>query len=713
VKGAPASAAWQQVARLRPHLRAHLRVHVHTYRGQPWYVVEDPVANRFHRFDGSAYALIRMLDGERSVEEAARAASAMGSDSAQAETITLMARLHAADLLASGLPPSTEALLTRVEGAAKARRQRGMLSPLSLRVPLMDPDHLLTRTLPLVRGLYSMPGLVVWMLLVLSGALLAVEHWQALSLHFETRALDPRNLALIWVLYPVVKVMHELGHGYAVKRWGGAVHEVGVVLLVFTPVPYVDATASTAFADKRRRMLVAGAGIMVELALGAVAMLAWLHLAPGLARDIAFNVMLIGAGSTLLFNGNPLLRFDGYHVLADALEIPNLGSRSSRYLMYLGQRYLLGVADAASPVTAPGERAWLVSYGIAAAVYRTAVLFAIAIYVAGRMFFIGVVLAVWVLAAQLLLPLVRLVSFLASSGRARGRRLRGVAVSAGVTGVTAGLLLLVPVGAATHAEGIVQAPDGSEVRAGTEGIVVEVRVLDGQGVREGDALLVLEDPLLVAEVRRLEWRVREIERLHTRATLVERVKGQVLEGERRQAQADLDDARARLSRLVVRSPASGTVRITTPGDLPGRFVSQGDLIALVVRPGDAVARVVVPQDDAARVRAESAQVAVRLASLPGVTLPAQLVREIPAATDRLPFRSLGSLGGGRIHVDSRDDSGLRTLDRVFQFEIALPGSALAYRPGTRVHVRFRHLARPLANQWYRQVRQLFLARFAV
>ena len=144
---------------------------------------------------------------------------------------------------------------------------------------------------------------------------------------------------------------------------------MGVMLLVFTPVPYVDATASTAFSDKYRRMVVAGAGIMVELLLAAVAMWAWAGLAPGLARDAAFDVMLIGAGSTLLFNGNPLLRFDGYHVLADAVEIPNLGIRSNRYLLYLGQRWLLGLRDVRSPVTTPGERPWLIVYGIASAIY--------------------------------------------------------------------------------------------------------------------------------------------------------------------------------------------------------------------------------------------------------------------------------------------------------------------------------------------------------
>jgi putative peptide zinc metalloprotease protein len=699
------------VAALRPRLRDGLRVHVHRYRAQPWYVIEDPVANRFHRFDAAAFALVRLLDGERTVAEAA-ATAADGEVPAPGDVVLLVSRLHAADLMATGLPPATEALLDRVQRAARARMQRGLLSPLSIRVPLLDPDAFLTRSLPLVRGLYTAPGFVVWLLAVIAAALLAAEHWSALELHFETRALDPRNVALMWVLYPLVKVVHELGHGYAVKRWGGAVHEVGVVLLVFTPVPYVDATASTAFADKRRRMLVAGAGIMVELVLSAGAMLAWLHLAPGLARDAAFNVMLIGAGSTLLFNGNPLLRFDGYHVLADALEIPNLATRANRYLAYLGQRWLLGLEDAPSPVTAPGERPWLLAYGIASALYRTVVLFVIALYIAGRMFFIGVVLALWVLAAQLLLPLARLIGFLARGPRMRGRRVRGIGAAAGVAAALAGVVL-VPVGAATHAEGVVQAPRGSEVRAGVDGIVARVLVADGQPVASGEPLLELEDPLLASEARRLEWRLREIERLHARASLEERVKGQMLEGEREQARADLDDARARRARLVVRSPAAGTVSIDRPASLPGRFVRRGELLAMVAGPAGAVARVVVPQADAARVRGATGELGVRLASLPGVTLPARLVREIPAATDRLPARALGSRGGGSIHVDARDRSGLQALDRVFQFELALPGSALAYRPGTRVHVRFRHPPEPLGTQWYRQLRQLFLARFQV
>src|SRR6185503_545443 len=128
-----------------------------------------------------------------------------------------------------------------------------------------------------------------------------------------------------------------------------------IMLLVLSPVPYVDASSAWAFQDKRKRMMVGAAGIAVELFLGSLALFVWLAVEPGAVRAVAYNVMLISGVSTLLFNGNPLLRFDGYYVLADAIEIPNLGTRANRYLGYLFQRYVLGVPDAESPAQSAGE----------------------------------------------------------------------------------------------------------------------------------------------------------------------------------------------------------------------------------------------------------------------------------------------------------------------------------------------------------------------
>ena len=256
------------------------------------------------------------------------------------------------------------------------------------------------------------------------GAVLAASHWTDLTENIADRVLAPQNLLLLWFVYPVVKVFHELGHAYAVRKWGGEVHDIGIMLLVFTPVPYVDASAASGFRDKRHRMVVGAIGIAVELFLGSLALFVWLNVEPGVVSAIAYNVMLISGVSTLLFNGNPLLRFDGYYVFSDAIEVPNLGARSNRYLGYLFQRYVLRIKDAISPADTRGERSWMMAYGIASFVYRVFIMFVIIMFIAGKFFFVGVLLAIWAIATQVFMPIGKSVSFLFTNpalGRQRGR----------------------------------------------------------------------------------------------------------------------------------------------------------------------------------------------------------------------------------------------------------------------------------------------------
>ena len=189
-----------------------------------------------------------------------------------------------------------------------------------MRINLFDPTRLLDVLLPLCGWLFSRAGLVIWLLLSTWATLVGLRHGDALLQHGSSRLIDPLNLLLLWAGYPIVKLLHELGHGLALRRWGGNARELGVVFLVFFPVPYIDGSAATSFPDKYRRMAVGAAGIMVEVALAALALMVWLHVQPGLVRDIAFNTMTIAGVSTLLFNGKPLLRFDGYYVLADAVK---------------------------------------------------------------------------------------------------------------------------------------------------------------------------------------------------------------------------------------------------------------------------------------------------------------------------------------------------------------------------------------------------------
>ena len=176
-------------------------------------------------------------------------------------------------------------------------------------------------------------------------------HWQELSSDVTDRVLSTENLFLLAFIYPFSRLFHEFGHAYAVKRWGGEVHEMGVMLIVFMPLPYVDASWSSAFPEKSRRMFVGAAGIMVDIFLASAAIIVWVLAEPGAVRAVAYNVIFVAGLSTLLLNGNPLLRFDSYYILADFLEIPNLADRANKYLGYLIKRYLLRIKDSISSRT--------------------------------------------------------------------------------------------------------------------------------------------------------------------------------------------------------------------------------------------------------------------------------------------------------------------------------------------------------------------------
>jgi len=333
--------------------------------------------------------------------------------------------------------------------------------------------------------------------LALAGSLAAAMHWGELREHAVTRMGTARYLLLAWASYPFVKLLHELAHGLAVRRWGGEVHEFGVTFLVLTPMPYVDASAATAFRDRWRRLMVSAAGILVELALAAAAVLVWLAVQPGLVRDVAFVLLVVCVASSLLFNGNPLLRFDGYHVLCDLLETPNLAMRSHAYWVHLLRR-LLGAA-APAPAMGRGERKWMLAYSPMSWGYRLIISTALVLWLAEKSAALGwlsaALLAVYVVARPALATAQAVwQSFPAGTPRRRA----GLAI-----GVAAGLLGLaffaLPVPSTVTVQGVVWAPERATVRAETEGFVAEVLARDGQRIEPGTPLVVLAEPGLLAE----------------------------------------------------------------------------------------------------------------------------------------------------------------------------------------------------------------------
>lgn len=709
------SPSWYRVASLTPRLRSHAKLHRHQYRGQTWYVLQDCSNERFHRFSPAAFSFIGLMDGQRSVQEILDLSSSRLGDQAptQPEVVQLLSQLHAADVLQCDIPPDTAELLDRYEKQQQRKWQRRLMNFFAWQFPLIDPERFLQQFASLVRPFFSWWGALLWCLIVVPAAFVGGAHWSELTTNLIDRMTTPQNLVLLWFLFPVIKALHEFGHAFAVKVFGGEVHEMGIMLLVLSPVPYVDASASSAFSNKWQRAIVGAAGMIVELVLAAIAVYVWVSVEPGSVRTLAYNTILIAGISTVVFNANPLLRFDGYYILADFLEIPNLRQRANTYLGYVCERYLFGRDDAQPPHATTGERAWFVTYAVSSFLYRIVVVFAILLYLTDQLFVLGVLFAVLTAFTWFVLPFSKGVKYLFTSPRIRRVRGRAVAVSMAMTAVIVFVLALIPAPFRTRAEGVVWIPDEAIVRAEVDGFVERVVATPGSSVQPGALLVVCRDLSVDTDVKVLEAQLREIKARIREQMVDDLVKAKMLEEEERYIEERLARARERQEELVIRSKTGGTFVLPKSDDLPGRFVKRGDVLAHVVDLSTITVRTVVDQNDIDLIRHEIRGVQVRLAERLAEPMTAMVKRLVPAASEDLPSPALGSEGGGQVPLDPHDSKGQKALKKLFQVDLELPAQHGVLNVGGRVYVRFDHGWDSLVAQWYRQGRQLFLARFNV
>jgi putative peptide zinc metalloprotease protein len=715
MSGSIYSASWYRVSALKPELRSHTDIHRHHYRGELWYVLQDRASGKHHRFTPATHFVIGLMDGQRSVDSIwHKAVEHLGDDApTQDEVIGLLGQLHSSDVLRCDVSPDALELFRRYRKQRKAFWKQRFGSPLSVRIPLWDPDRFLRKTMHLVKPLFGWLGASIWLITVAYACVQAGIHWDEITGDIVDKAMAPENLVALFLVYPFVKALHELGHAYAVRNWGGEVHELGIMFLVFMPVPYVDASAAWSFRDKRKRMLVGAAGIIVEVFLASIALLVWISVEPGNVRTVAYSVMLIGGVSTVLFNGNPLLRFDGYHIFADAVEVPNLGNRSNAYLTYLLQRYVLRVRNATSPVSAPGERFWLPVYGIAALLYRMLIMLAIVVFVATKFFFIGVLIAIWSIVTVFVLPIWKSIKFFTSSpvlARQRGRATRSGLVALAILVLVLGVF---PAPLRTQIEGVVWLPEEGMVRVKTAGNVARIIAARDSYVDIGDPLFELEDPFLPVRVELLESRLEELELTLAFYRDNDQVMARNTREQITEVRKNLALARERQDELIVRAPASGVFVVPADGDLPGRFMRQGELIAYILDSNEFLVRAVVPQHAIALVRQNTNAVELRVAGAVAEVVDSSVDRHVPGALNQLPNAALGSMGGGDIAVDPRANDSLTTFEGVFQVDLSLPSQAAGDFVGTRVFVKFDHGTEPVAKQIYRGMRRLLLNKFNV
>ena len=709
------SSSWYRVAGIRPRLRNHAQIHRHVYRGGVWFVLQNHSTGKFHRFTPVANLIIGLMDGQRTLQEIWDIAVHRLGDEVptQDEVVKLLSDLHRADVLLSDAPPDLHELQKRHRKHGRMRLKQYIGNPLSLRIPLFDPDRMLDRLLPFVKPLFGWGGALAWLLVVGAALVLGAMHWQALSSGAIDHIFSIENLLLIWFVFPLIKLLHEFGHAFAIKNDGGEVHEMGIMLLVLMPIPYVDASSATAFRDKRSRMRVGAAGMLVELFIAALAMVAWVYLEPGTVRAIAYNVIMVAGISTVLFNGNPLLRFDGYYILSDYLEIPNLGQRANDYLGYLTNRYLFGVEGGNAPNATLGERRWFVAFGVASFMYRMFMMVTIALLVASQFFFIGVLLAIWAVATMLLLPVGKKLQYLFSGPRLESHRRRALAVTGLIVAIVVVLLGVLPVPSSTRTEGVIWAPEEAQVRSTVDGFISKVIAAPGQRVQRGDVLIECEDPELQARTRVLQAQLNELEAKYNAFLSSKRVQADLINEQKAHLLNALELAHQRQAELLIRSATDGVFVMADVQNAPGKFAPRGEVLAFVTDSAAKRVRVVVAQAEENIVSTRSQKVEIRPSGAIGKPIPAQIVHEVPAATDELPSMTLSLQGGGKIGIDPGKAGEGKALERLFVLDLEIAEKVPVNYIGGRVYVRFEHPSEPLAEQWYRAMRRLFLRRFYV
>jgi putative peptide zinc metalloprotease protein len=716
---------WHAVRMLRPRLRDGVQPLHRRLRGKPWVLLHDPVSQRFHRVAPPVWRVLSLLDGVRTLDDiwdvacAAESARADGEAIAQHDLVQLMAALYAQDLVQTQVSPDAAEVFERYKRQRRMQWRQQGLNPVSLKIPLLYPETWFEARRGLARAVCNPFALSAWLALVLPAVVLGWQHWDDLTNNLSDRVLSAGNLLLLWLTYPVVKGVHELAHGLAVKAGGGTVREMGLMFIVGIPVPYVDATSSYRFPSKWKRAGVAAAGVAAELALGALAMYVWVGAEAGWVRALAFNVVLIAGVSTLLVNGNPLMRYDGYFVACDLLEMPNLAQRATQYWAYRFDRHFVGAREARLPVgltLGPEHRRerWVLAvYAAVAPLYRLFITFGLIWFVASEYLLIGAIMAIWAAWQAFVMPLWKGWKHLRESpglARRRDTALRRTAMAA--------VVLLLLVGAlplpwrAVH-EAVVWVPDEAIVRAEVVGTVAAAPPGAGAEVKAGELLLALVDPRLSAELEAAAAAVAESEVKLRQAVVNEPARVAPIRSELAARQSELERVGARHAALNVFAPGSGRWVPAAPTELNGRWVRRGEVLGYVVAAPSLRLRAAVAQDDLDLIRSRARGVEVRLDQQIGAVRAARVVRQVPGGEFDLVSPALGTSGGGAIAVDPGQGDGRKSLERVFDLEIELAEPSPVAVFGDRAHVRFDLGAVPLGWQGFIRLRQLFLANLGV
>tara|TARA_R110002096_G_scaffold273422_2_gene467207 strand:- start:10614 stop:12881 length:2268 start_codon:yes stop_codon:yes gene_type:complete len=642
----------------RPRLRKDLKFAFQDYRGRPSYILEDLTHRRYFQIGLPEYQFLQNLDGNRTAREVlSQNAREFGDRALSEEEATILLRwLIDQRLLESDNADQSGRRYDHTAEQADKKPKQAMQKLFFIRIPMGNPDALLTKLTPWLAWTGTLPFVIAWFALIGYAGFLLIQNWTPFVSASASVILPGTNWLILGGIFVFLKLVHEIWHGVLAKKFGGVIPEWGIQLLVFvTPLTYVDASASWRFPSRWHRIYVASAGMFIELLLAALAVIIWVRTEPGVINTIAHNTIFAASTITLLFNANPLMRFDGYYILSDLLRIPNLATKGQQFMQWFWRKTLYSIKDLPPPPAFKEQPVAIGLYGVLSFIWRWVIWIGIMAMASVLFKGAGVLLVGIAVIGMVFGGLFKSLKFLFKGENGRRPNLMGSLGKMGLIG--AGLFAIgyfVPIDPAPKAAAVIEYHDKVVLRAECAGFVREVFCENGEVVEEGQVLARLENPAKETELKQLRIDIQHSILRGRQYFDEERLAAWQAENENLKAlQERLESTQALIDSLSVKAPKAGKVFGERLDSLVGRYLHPGSSIMAVIPQTAPRVLITVKQENADSVKGKNGEAVILRLRGHEKVIKATLERAELQGTTAVPHPALASTGGGPLLVRNR------------------------------------------------------------
>jgi putative peptide zinc metalloprotease protein len=697
---APSLPVGQAAEHLKVKLRPDLIVQPQFYEGMTHYVIKDPIALKYFRFKVEEYFLLQQFDGKQPLQDVKRAFERKY----RPQTITVddllrfASQLHEAGIAQIDSPDQAQALVRRHKKNQWKKIWQFFANILYIKIPVVDPEKMLSGMYPYFRWIYTSWFIAFSVGMMLAALTLVASQYQTFSARLPDfqSFFNWHSIVYFWCSLAIIKVIHEFGHGLTAKHFGGEVHEMGMLFLVLTPALYCDVTDSWLLPSKWKRIWISAAGIYVECFLASLATFVWWNTEQGLLNSLCLATMFICSVNTIMFNANPLLRYDGYYVMSDFLEIPNLRTKSSQFFAYVFQEYVLGLEVPVQTYMPRSRRSLFVLYAISSYLYRWVVTFSILYFLSQflkpyKLQSISYMIAGASLVPLLGMPLYQGLKFIRQPGRMRKvKKVRAAAFAAVTVALVTGILLI-PTPLRVSGTLVLTVAKPTEIYAVVPGRLVTLNVRDGDIVKTGTILATLSNPEKQMELQQLQEQhdAAYVKAVWFGSSSDPNSQGQMKKFQQmeQQLEAPLSKMSDQIAMLTLGAPRDGQVIGVPHPSTVGQYLKPGKPLFEIGDPRKLEAHLILDQSDVDLINSRDSSnkptAWIKVYGTSETTFKSYVSETARRNQEEVPTE-LSNDAGGEIATKQDHTTGKnKPLTPVFEAIIPLDNSDLLLQPGLR------------------------------